>query len=536
MPDEENKRPEELPTRPDRPDVTLSFGIDDRPTASDQPPDVAAHVEAAVEAATFEPVTESLVGRTIEGRYEVVDRVGAGGMGVVYKARQLGMDRFVAIKVLARDLVRDEHVVRRFKTEALAVSRLTHPNTIRVFDFGRTSDGIFFLAMEFLEGRSLADAIAKDGPLSARRTLHILRQVADSLSEAHQKGIIHRDLKPDNIFLTRVGDDHDFVKVLDFGVAKLKEGDPRRATMTQAGAIFGTPCYMAPEQCRSAPVDHRADLYALGVVAYEMLVGRPPFVADNPLTVLIKQVQEEPPPFEAVRPDVEVPPEVAAIVRRCLEKAPDARFKDAVELAHEVQRAESLLAGKYARVVFVEPRAVSTRADERQETPTRITEAPKKGRRLWWVFVPVVLALAGAALLYPGGTDTVVETPVATEPPPAPAPATPPVDAPRPVVTVRFRSEPPGATVFDGGKEIGVTPFEKTFEKRPESRGFTFRSKGFYDAIGSISLDSGGEVAVELSRIAAAPTRKAAEAKPPKREVKATEDGPRKVGELKTSY
>ncbi|MBM4397878.1 MAG: serine/threonine protein kinase, partial [Deltaproteobacteria bacterium] len=399
--------PEEAGTRPD---VTLGFAFDQKPTASDDgnadgAVDVAARVEAAVRATETPEVrsdVDPLVGRAIEGRFEVVSRIGAGGMGVVYKARQLGMDRFVAIKVLSREVAHDEKVVRRFRIEALAVSRLTHPNTIRIFDFGRTPDGVLFFAMEYLEGRSLERSIRHDGPFPARRALHVLRQIGESLSEAHQKGIVHRDLKPDNIFLTAVGGDQDFVKVLDFGVAKLREADPRQGTMTHAGAIFGTPRYMAPEQCRSSPVDHRADLYALGVIGYEMLAGRPPFMAENPLSILIQHVQEEAPAFQAVRPDVQIPGEVEDIVRRCLEKAPDRRFQSAGELVREINRLDRGLSGRFERVVFVTPgtvplERVTGHAAQAGGDPTQVAVDagdPRPGSRRKRTIAAVALAMA----------------------------------------------------------------------------------------------------------------------------------------------
>ena len=189
--------------------------------------------------------SDALLGRTIAGRYEVVARIGAGGMGVVYRAYQAAMDRHVALKVLSTSLAADEQSVRRFNQEARAASRLRHPNTITLHDFGKTEDDILFIAMEFLDGTSLDEVMKEPGGMGLARAITVLAQVCRSLAEAHDAGIIHRDLKPDNIFLCEIGGEKDFVKVLDFGVAKLREADPDGGTLTQAGMIFGTPRYMS---------------------------------------------------------------------------------------------------------------------------------------------------------------------------------------------------------------------------------------------------------------------------------------------------
>jgi len=334
-------------------DPTSEVPFDEKLTASD-PLDVQAKVEAAVLATEMDADRDSsdpMLGVVVGDRFEIITRIGIGGMGVVYKAGQAGMDRWVAVKVLLRELSHETSVISRFKIEALAVSRLTHPNTIRIYDFGMTHDNVLYIAMEFLDGRSL-DQELRDGPMSARRTLHVIRQIASSLAEAHGKGIVHRDLKPDNIFMISVDGDDDFIKVLDFGVAKLREADKRQATLTQTGVIFGTPRYMAPEQCRSMEVDGRADLYALGVIAYEMLMGRALFDEESPLAILMKHVQAAPPSLRDVRPDIDVPRDVEAMVMKCLEKSPEKRFQTARELATEAGRLEAKHAERYGEVVL----------------------------------------------------------------------------------------------------------------------------------------------------------------------------------------
>lgn len=539
--------------RATRPDPTTEVPPDQRTTAAD-PLDVQARVEAAVRATESDeapPREDSLLGTVVGHRFEIVSRVGAGGMGVVYKARQLGMDRWVAVKMLLKELAHDPKVVKRFKVEALAASRLTHPNTIRIYDFGQTEDANLYIAMEFLEGRSLERALRREGPMPARRVLHILKQIAASLSEAHSKGIVHRDLKPDNIFLTTVDGDPDFVKVLDFGVAKLREADRRQGTLTQAGVIFGTPRYMAPEQCRSLSVDHRADLYALGVIAYEALTSVPPFDAESPLAILIQHVQESPKPLASVRPDVEVPEEVERLVMRCLEKAPERRFQDAAQLQAEAARIEAGLAGRFERVVFVEgPRPVPVSDTAKTAMNTAPVDDLEAGRRKgrgawpWWVAAGVVgagigLGVWNAGWFEPARVETTPEVPLAAPAPaiPDPGPATPAPIVPRKVL-VRFVSEPAGARVLDGEKVLGETPFSREFEADPEVRQFRFVLDGFRPAGAALALDRGGEVAVTLERVqAAAPKARTGRATPPKPEeappAPPTEEGPSRIGDLK---
>lgn len=296
---------------------------------------IRAHLEKA------EAKADPLLGQMVGGRFLVLKKIGSGGMGSVYRARQEGMDRDVAIKVLLADLTQNETVLRRFTLEALAVSRLRHPNTIQIFDYGQTQDGNPYIAMEMLEGLTLYDLLRKERPLPIRRAMRIMAQVAASLSEAHTKEIVHRDLKPENIFLVQVGDNPDFVKVLDFGVAKLRDHKSDQGTLTQAGSIFGTPRYMSPEQCSAQPVDLRSDLYTLGVILYEMITGQAPFVSDQALSLLLAHVNDPPRPPSAATDKQVIPAEVEDLVLRLLEKLPENRLSSAGELA---KRCEELAA------------------------------------------------------------------------------------------------------------------------------------------------------------------------------------------------
>jgi len=498
---------------PTQPDVTRDLPADSRPTSMD-PGDVQARVAAQVAAVSLpeaaEPASDPMLGRLIHGRFLIESRIGAGGMGIVYKARQTGIDRPVAVKMLLRELAGDEKVIKRFQIEALAVSRLNHPNTIRIYDFGQIEDGTLYFAMEFLEGRNLEQTIRREGALSVRRSLHVMRQIAASLTEAHEKGIVHRDLKPDNIFLVRVGEDPDFVKVLDFGVAKLREADQRQGTVTQAGTIFGTPRYMAPEQCRSMAVDHRADLYAIGVIAYELMTGRPPFDAENPLAILIQHVQEPPPAMAEVRPDLEVPEEVEELVMRCLRKAPEERFQSAADLVAEIRRCEAALGGRFREVVRVEGARPPPRKRDIRDVETVIGPVetpPRASRRRGWLWGGVSLAILAAAgsiaygLFAPGAPVEEPQVPVGTPTAPSPAPAAPtPAEAPTPAsVRLRLTSVPDGAEVLLGDRVLGRTPGEVEVPFGRQAVSLTFRKGGFQDGQASVVPDRDGALSVSLA-------------------------------------
>ena len=272
---------------------------------------------------------DPFVGKVIDGRYEIQARIGEGGMGIVYKARQTSIDRVIAIKMLNAQMAADPTWVQRFYNEAKACSRLQHPNTIRMFDFGQSSDGRLFMTMEFLDGVSLREAVSK-GPMAPQRVVKILIQCCASLAEAHSIGIIHRDIKPDNVFLLNMAGSPDFVKLLDFSVAKLLEGDRMK---TQAGVVFGTPQYMSPEQGRGLPLDARSDLYALGILAFEMLTGNVPFNDENPMTVIQMHLHGSVPPLAAT-----IPYSVQQIVRRALEKDPSRRYQSSGEMMQHCQQ------------------------------------------------------------------------------------------------------------------------------------------------------------------------------------------------------
>jgi serine/threonine-protein kinase len=302
---------------------------------------------------------DPLVGKVLADRFEILERIGEGGTGVVYKAKQLSVDRVVAIKILGAHVSTDPSWVKRFHNEARAASRLDHPNTVRLIDFGQTKEGLLFIAMEFLHGRSLRQELDRVGKLPANRVLRIISQACQSLQEAHSQGIIHRDIKPDNIYLVEMKGAGDFVKVLDFSVAKLDTPD---AQVTRAGVVFGTPAYMSPEQGRGVALDARSDVYALGIVMYEMLSGKPPFDAKNPTEVVMMHLREQPAPLTGV------PPQLAALVMKALHKDPSKRQQTAEQLDQECQAVMAELFPRQTPGAGVAPVAAPPPAIAQQRT------------------------------------------------------------------------------------------------------------------------------------------------------------------------
>ena len=265
------------------------------------------------------------------GRYRLKERIGRGGMGEIWIAHHIGLRQDVALKVLTARGANEPEAVVRFEREVQAISRLSHPNTIRILDYGVTPEGIWFYAMELLQGLDLAALLQRDGPLPPARALHLMTQVCAALAEAHRHGVVHRDLKPGNIFVATVAGQADFIKLLDFGLAKLTL-EPDDAALTQDGSVLGTPSYMAPETLGSGrQVYASSDVYGLGCVLYEMLCARPPF-EDASWANLLRKVAEEVPEPPSRKLGAPLPVELEAIALRCLEKDPEDRFRDAAEL------------------------------------------------------------------------------------------------------------------------------------------------------------------------------------------------------------
>jgi serine/threonine-protein kinase len=264
------------------------------------------------------------------GQYRLIQPLGSGGMGAVYLAEHRMLKRPCAIKLIHPDQAGDPHALARFEREVRMTARLSHWNTVEIFDYGRTDDGSFFYVMEYLPGLSLEDLLERHGPLPASRVIHLLRQTCQGLREAHAIGLIHRDIKPGNLFAAQRGGLYDVVKVLDFGLVKpvAETGSPR---LTEEGCISGTPHFMSPEQARGRPdLDGRSDIYSLGAVAYALLSGRPPFDSTSPMEVLIAHARDEVVPLSKHQADV--PADLERIILRCLAKNPEDRFQDAESL------------------------------------------------------------------------------------------------------------------------------------------------------------------------------------------------------------
>jgi serine/threonine-protein kinase len=296
------------------------------------------------ELAKHTPQEDPLVGRTLPGGYRVTHAVGVGGMGRVYCAEQVALGRTVAVKVVHPHLADDELTVARFLNEARAASRMSHPNSVAIFDFGRTEQGQPYIVMEYLRGRDLARVADAEGPLPLRRVGDIMRQTLAGLGEAHALGIVHRDLKPDNIVLEPLRSGLDFVKVVDFGLAKILENDQPSPSsgggaLTRPGLVCGTPEYMSPEQGRGDALDGRADLYALGVVLFELLAGRVPFVADTATKILLAHLNEPVPDPRSVAPDRSIPEPLARLCVRALAKPREDRLQTAEAFAAALDEA-----------------------------------------------------------------------------------------------------------------------------------------------------------------------------------------------------
>jgi len=291
-----------------------------------------------IDATVLERTEDPLLGHTLAGKYLVKKLIKHGGMGSVYEGKHVLMDKRVAIKVLRPSLALDNHVVARFSREAKAASRISHPHAVTVTDFGEDENGVVFLVMEYLDGRTLKEIIKSEGAMAVPRVVEIARQVAGALDAAHEQGVVHRDLKSDNIMLSQTNGG-EWAKVLDFGIAKIQQPEGvRDIDITAANLVIGTPQYMSPEQCsQSSPIDARSDVYSLGVIVYEMLAGRVPFTGDSPTVIMMKQVQDAPPSILDARPGL--PEAIGKVIERSLAKQPGDRFQTAGALSQALAAA-----------------------------------------------------------------------------------------------------------------------------------------------------------------------------------------------------
>src|SRR5438067_880648 len=319
---------------------------------------------------------DPLIGRTVNDRYRIVEAIGQGGMGRVYKALQSPLDRVVALKILGAGHDRDPNFYKRFFLEASVTARLTHPNTITLYDYGRTEDGIFFIAMEYLNGRTLSQAMQSDGPLAQERVIHIAQQICRSLREAHALGIIHRDLKPANVMLLRQHDDHDFVKVLDFGLVKFFSGDNPEGEITNAGTFMGSPHYIAPEQARNQSPDQRCDIYSLGVLLYHMITGKVPFTASAPVDIILEHLHEKPIPPRELKPELNIAPEFQDLILKCMMKSRDDRFQSMDEMLAQLKSVRTTVTGLAGPASLPPSYAADTSPNLRPISPALAAQTP----------------------------------------------------------------------------------------------------------------------------------------------------------------
>lgn len=308
----------------------------------------------------------------VVGNYQILSKLGTGGMGAVYLAEHPLIGKKVALKVIHRELSGNREVVQRFFQEARAVNTIGHEHIVEIHDFGQTPEGDHFYIMEYLDGLTLAQAISRERRLEVRRALHVSAQIASGLAAAHACGVIHRDLKPDNVMLLQRGLGGDFVKILDFGLAKMFASG--NAPLTAMGVVLGTPQYMSPEACESKrDVDHRTDIYAVGVLLFQMLTGALPFDGASMGEVLVKQVTQLPPAPRGLNP--EIPPSVEQIILRCLAKKPDGRFATMEQLREALLAPDQYLASSPPMAA-----ARSVLPDEAQSAKTMMAMAPPRAR------------------------------------------------------------------------------------------------------------------------------------------------------------
>lgn len=413
------------------------------------------------------------LGATIDNRYKIEAILGEGGMGVVYRCRHTIIDKKVAMKVLRADLARDREVTERFLNEAKAASAIGNPHIIDISDFGQLPDGSTYFVMEHLDGSPLSDLVGDGRAVSVPRILHIARQLSEGLAAAHNANIVHRDLKPDNIFLIDRGTERDFVKILDFGIAKVSTGEGK---LTRAGAVFGTPHYMSPEQAAGAPIDHRCDIYSLGVILYELASGKVPFDADNFMGILTQHMYKAPVPIRALVPQPQdIPPGLEAIVLKCLSKRPEQRYQTMQEFIDDVDRTVQGTIPAAVTEMMERSAGFNVPADyfKKSAMPAPVPATPGGGRaekNHWPLFAGLAGVLAAVGIVVAIFARSVLSTAAPpTQPEVAPqvsagraassAPATSASAAPTiPIKQVLLAVEPNDAEVFDEEKSLGRSP------------------------------------------------------------------------------
>jgi serine/threonine-protein kinase len=486
------------------------------------------------------------VGQTI-GNYTITAKLGEGGMGVVYLAEHPVIGRKVAMKAIHPELSRNPEVVSRFVTEAKAVNQIGNEHIVDIHDFGTTAEGEFYFIMEFLQGEALSDRLRRESPLDPALALNIAEQVADALAASHTHGIIHRDLKPENIFLIHRGNSNDFVKVLDFGLAKLTLGEEKVSHKTRTGSVMGTPYYMSPEQCEGrANIDQRSDVYSLGVILFEMMTGKVPFGGEGYGEIIVKHITAPIPSPRAINQLLS--PAHEALLLRALAKNRDERFHSMEEFRAAMSDPEAYA---LSPSIVPTPGPLAGYGAEKGAAPTRLVEdhisdvvaraaamelgarvvapqpstfresagevesddmIPKSRGGLLAGILVAALAVGGVAafLVVRAGSSPpqAVEQPHAATPAPAPAPQPEAVVTPPPSakVAIKFRSDPVGATVAreDSGQQLGITPFEIEIAQGKDPLAVVFRKPSFKDVSRSIIPDE--PISLDVTLETATPT------------------------------
>jgi len=436
-----------------------------------------------LEDADYDP----LIGRKLGGRFTVVARLGAGSMGAVYRARQDGMAREVALKVLKPERAFDAGSKARFEREARATSALTSPHTVTVYDFGEdestTQGPLLYLAMERLHGESLGQRVKRVGRVPPTQAVKIAQQALRSLAEAHDKGVVHRDLKPDNIFLHNVPTPHgteEVVKVLDFGIAKIVQPDLKVDSLeTQAGTVFGTPRYMSPEQAQSKPLDGRSDLYTIGLILFQMVTGRHCFPDEDAVVVMARHIQSLPPRPREVAPDAGISRKLEAVILRALAKDPKRRPQTALEFHDELEaalldKADPIV--NESAIVPVTPTSIGPVADPSMQVDAVAAPRTRAGVRMvaiGAIFAVVLLGAVGVGIglaqRSQGGAPAVVEEPKAASPAPESTTTAAATAKPEPTPTetkpIEFPSTPKPTTTAGTKSKTSATAKATTTAK-----------------------------------------------------------------------
>ena len=427
---------------------------------------------------------DPLIGLLLGARYRCERKLGQGGMGAVYRAEHVGLGKPVAVKVLLERFAAQREALTRFHKEARAASMIAHENIVDVIDVGEDS-GHAYIVMELLAGRDLGQLLRDEGPLPAPRAIGLLRQVCAALSAAHGKGIIHRDMKPENVFVVQREGRPDLVKLMDFGISKVRQAHEESLRLTESGAVMGTPMYMSPEQARGdLEIDHRVDIYSVGVMCYEMVTGEPPFRHPTYLGLLSMHLNQKPEPPRKRNP--KVPGELEKIILRAMEKDPARRFQSMGEM-------ETALS-----------------AVERQLTPAAVAAAPTKARWPWIAAVSLILVAGATALVW---------RQMQPEPRPVVPAEVPKKEAVAPKVEttakVTLTTDPTGAEAWIDQVAVGKTPI--TQELKPGPHVFSFAAAGYAKREVQRSLEPGENKEVDVALEKAMATPKVKTTRPPKK-------------------